>query len=91
MTTAIMKYEALSEVLVPLTEEFEAGNRHGVRIDGSRMAQSEALRECIAELLAEGWLEQCDLSNCYKLTGAGYQQFGARMRALRTLAACSVA
>ena len=91
MTTAILRYETLSELLVPLAEEFEGGNRHGVRLDGSCMAQSEALRECLAELLAEGWLDQCDLENRYKLTEAGYKHFGARMKALRTLAECSVA
>jgi hypothetical protein len=90
MTTAILKYETLSELLLPLAEEFETGNRHGVRLDGSRMAQSEVLRECVAELLAEGWLDQCDLSNRYKLTNAGYKHFGIRMKALRTLAEMSV-
>jgi hypothetical protein len=91
MTTAILKYEILTELLLPLAEEFETGNRHGVRLDGSRMAQSEALRECISELVAEGWLDQCDLSNRYKLTDAGYKHFGTRMKALRTLAEIGVA
>jgi len=91
MTTAIMKYEALSEILLPLAEEFEKGNRHGLRFDWSDMEESGPLKECIAELIAEGWLDQCHLANRYRLTEAGYKHFEARLRALRTLAEVAVA
>lgn len=91
MTTAIMKYEALSEILLPLAEEFEKGNRHGFRLDPLGMEKSGPLTECIAELIAEGWLDQCYLAGRYRLTEAGYKHFEARLRALRTLAEVGVA
>jgi hypothetical protein len=85
MTTAVMKYEALTEILLPLGDQFEAGNPRGLKLDPSRMEQSEPLRECLAELIAEGWLTQGRLLNHYKLTKEGYQHFEPRLRALRTL------
>jgi predicted transcriptional regulator len=85
MTTAVMKYEALTEILVPLAERFEAGDVHGLRLDASRIETAQPLRECVDELLAEGWLTQGLVRNHYRLTEEGYRHFGPRLHALRTL------
>jgi hypothetical protein len=91
MTTAVMKYEALTEILLPLGDQFEAGTPHGLKLEPSRVEESEPLRECLTELIAEGWLMQGRLLNHYKLTREGYQHFETRLRALRTLEGQSAA
>jgi len=85
MKTAVMKYEALTEILPSLAERFEAGDLGGVGLDASRVAASQPLRECVAELLVEGWLTQGLRSNHYRLTEEGYRHFAPRLHALRTL------
>ena len=83
--TAVMKYEALTEILLPLAERFEAGDLDGVKLEASRVEAFGPLRECAAELLEEGWLTSGRLSNHYRLTEEGYRHFGPRLHALRTL------
>jgi len=85
MATAVMKYQVLNEILRPLAERFEAGDAHGLKLDSSHMNMPESLEECLAELIAEGWLERCSLLNRYKLTEEGYQHFLPRLRALQML------
>jgi hypothetical protein len=85
MTTAVMKYQALTEILLPLADQFEAGNGRGLQLGPWRTQQSEVLQECVAELIAEGWLEEGSVLNHYRLTAEGYQHFAPRLRALRTL------
>jgi len=84
MTTAIMKYEALSEILLPLANAFETGNEHGLRLDPSSREEGP-LKECLSELIAEGWLARCLSLNHYALTMEGYRHFEPRLRALRDL------
>ena len=90
-TTAVMKYEALTEILLPLAEQFEADNPRGLALEPARAEESEPLKECLAELIAEGWLTPCCPLNHYKLTKEGYQHFEPRLRALRTLGESSTA
>ncbi len=85
MTTALVKYEALTRALLPLVDQFEADNSRGLKMEPSCVEQSEPLKECVAELLSEGWLEECGPSNYYKLTTEGHQHFATRVRALRTM------
>jgi len=85
MTSAVMKYEVLTTILLPLAEEFEGESRHGLALEPLCAEESEPLKECLAELIAEGWLAHCCPSNRYKLTKEGYQHFEPRLRALRIL------
>jgi hypothetical protein len=85
MTIAIRKYAALTELLLPLAEEFEAGNPRGIALELASTKEPELLKECLAELIADRWLTQCHSSNLYKLTEEGYQHFEPRLRALRVL------
>jgi hypothetical protein len=80
-----MKYEVLTEILLPLAERFEAGDLDGLQLEASRVETFGPSRECVAELLEEGWLTSGRLSNHYRLTEEGYRHFGPRLHALRTL------
>ncbi|MFZ1203830.1 MAG: hypothetical protein WA369_10940 [Candidatus Acidiferrales bacterium] len=91
MTTAVMKYEVLTELLLPLAERFEAGDPDGLKLEASRPEAFWPLRECVAELLEERWLTAGRLSDHYRLTEEGYRHFGPRLHALQTLGDLSAA
>jgi hypothetical protein len=82
---ATNKDEVLDEILLPLADEFEAGNPRGRTFDPSCPEEFEPLRECVADLLAEQWLAQSGPFKIYTLTPAGYRNFKPRIQALRTL------
>jgi|HubBroStandDraft_4_1064222.scaffolds.fasta_scaffold2320161_1 hypothetical protein len=77
--------EILNELLLPLADEFEAGNPHGRTFDPSCPEEFEPLRECLADLIAEGWLAQRGPFKIYVLTPDGYRNLKPRINALRAL------
>lgn len=81
------KEEILDEILLGLADSFEAGNRHGYGIeqDPLRPEEFEPLRECLADMISEGWLTQRYSFRIYDLTPAGYRHFKPRIQALRFL------
>ena len=79
------KEEVLDEILLGLADEFEAGNPHGRTYEPSCPEEFEPLRECLAEMVADGWLAQRRQFKIYKLTPAGYSHYKARVQALRAL------
>jgi hypothetical protein len=66
-------------------QKFPIGNPRGIALELPSTKESELLKECLAELIADRWLTQCHSSNLYKLTEEGYQHFEPRLRALRVL------
>jgi hypothetical protein len=85
MTKGILKYEVLNDLLLPLADQFEAGDPNGLPLAPSSVDESEPFKECLAELVAEGWLASCRQKNHYKLTRDGYVHFEPRRNALRTM------
>lgn len=77
--------EILDAILLSLADEFEAGNPHGRTIDPSCAEEFEPLRECLADLIAEGFLARRCPFKIYNLTSAGYLKFKPRIQALRSL------
>jgi hypothetical protein len=82
---ATTKDEILGEILLGLADEFEAGNPHGRTFEPSCPEEFEPLRECLAEMIAEGWLAQRRPLRIYNLTPSGYRNFKPRIQALRAL------
>jgi hypothetical protein len=75
----------LDQVLLPLADQFEAGNsNHWYSFNISQITDYESLRECLAELVAEGSVLR-DYSGRFQLSQTGYAKYGARIKALRTL------
>lgn len=85
MKPATTKDEVLDEILLGLADEFEAGNPHGRTFEPSCPEEFEALCECLADMIAEGWLTQRRPLRIYNLTPAGYRNFKPRIQALRAL------
>ncbi len=77
--------EVLDEILLGLADEFEAGNPHGRTFEPSCPEEFEPLRECLADMIADGWLTQRRPLRIYNLTRAGYRNFKPRIHALRAL------
>jgi hypothetical protein len=74
----------LDAILLGLADEFEAGNPHGRTYEPSCPEEFEPLRECLAEMISEGWLAQRRPFKIYSLTSAGYRNLKPRIQALRT-------
>jgi hypothetical protein len=85
MKKGILKYEVLNEILLPLAEQYEAGNPNGLPLAPANVDDSQAFKECLAELGSEGWLTPCRQLDHYKLTRDGYVHFEPRLHALRTM------
>lgn len=79
--------EMLDEILPCLADEYEAGNHSGRTIEPTSLEEFEALRECLAMQVADGWVHRQNFGklNVYRLTGAGYAKYKPRIDALRTL------
>jgi hypothetical protein len=75
----------LDEILLGLADEFEAGNRHFRTYDPSSAEEYEPLRECLAALIAEGYLVDFQKTRSYQLTSSGYARYKTRIDALRAL------
>jgi hypothetical protein len=87
MKTAPTKEELWYGVLLGLADTFEAakGQWFGIEPDPSCPEEFEPLRECLAEMIAEGWLAQYRPAKIYALTPAGYRHFLPRIQAMRAL------
>jgi hypothetical protein len=85
MKPATTKDEIPDEILLGLADEFEAGNPHGRTFEPSCPEEFEPLRECLAEMIAEGWLAQRRPFKIYCITADGYRNFKLRIQALRAL------
>jgi hypothetical protein len=85
MKKGILKYEVLNEILLPLADQYEAGNPNGLPLPPANLDDSQAFKECLAELGSEGWLAPCFQLDHYKLTHDGYVHFEPRLHALRTM------
>jgi hypothetical protein len=85
MKPATTNNEILDEILPGLADEFEAGNPHGRTFAPSCPEEFQPLRECLADMIAEGWLTQRRPLKIYSLTPAGYRNFRPRIQALRAL------
>jgi hypothetical protein len=79
------KTDMLDSILLPLADAFEEGKGHGLPITPASAEEYEPLRECIAELIAEGSLSDPRKMKVYYLTQAGYLKYRPRINALRAL------
>jgi hypothetical protein len=80
-----MDTKILDQVLLPLADQFEAGvlNRwFSLKPDHSE--NYEQLRECMAELFAEGSIQRTG-GEMFRLTPNGYSKYESRIKALRAL------
>ena len=87
MKTAPTKEQILHDILLSLADEFEAGNLHGRSIEADKACpeEFEPLRECLADIISEGWVRQMRGFPIYYLTSEGYRHFKPRIQVLRTL------
>lgn len=75
----------LDQILIPLADQFEARNRnHWYSFEPSHIIGNEGLRECLAELVAEGSVLK-DRSGRFQISEPGYTKYVHRIRALRAL------
>ena len=79
--------EILRSVLVPLADEFEAGNRRGSVDPGS--IEYPPVRDYVTMLIAEGSLTEFMIAShrtgMYQLTNEGYEKYKSQIAALRAL------
>jgi hypothetical protein len=72
-------------VLLPLADQFEAGiPNHWYSFKHGDPTEYEPLRECMAELVAEGSVRR-DESGRFQFLQAGYAKYLPRVQALRAL------
>jgi hypothetical protein len=85
MIVPIMDTEILDQVLLPLADQFEAGSpNHWYSFKPGEVNEYERLRECMAELVAEGSVIRSD-SGDFRFSQPGYSKYLPRIRAQRTL------
>jgi hypothetical protein len=79
--------ETLDSILRPLADVFDAGSKHWQSIDPASPEEYEPLRECIAQLRAEGSLKAPNekMHGPFQLTEDGYNKYLPRIKALRVL------
>jgi hypothetical protein len=79
--------EILRSILLPLADEFEAGNTRAKTIDPASTEEYEPLRKCLATLMAEGslteFLIESQKTGMYQLTNEGYRKYKPRIDALQ--------
>jgi hypothetical protein len=75
----------LDQILMPLADQFEAGNtNHWYSFKSGDVTEYEALRECTAELVAEGSILRSAAGD-FKFSQSGYTKYLPRIKALRAL------
>ena len=80
-----MENAFLDQILVPLADQFEARNRnHWYSFEPGHVIGNEGLRECLAELVAEGSVLRHP-SGRFQFSELGYTKYVHRIRALRAL------
>ena len=83
-----MNTELLDQVLLSLAEQFEArGPEYWCSFNPENVTESEQLRECIAELLAEGSIRSNHSAERFQFSRSGYLTYQSRIQALRGLKA----
>jgi hypothetical protein len=75
----------LDSIVLPLADNYEAGNRHFVSITPSSFEEYEPLRVSLAELIAEESLENFEKTHVYRFTNKGYLKYKPRIGALRSM------
>ncbi|MGH9688659.1 MAG: hypothetical protein ACRD5K_16365 [Candidatus Acidiferrales bacterium] len=85
MNTAPTKETILDEILLGLADLFESGSTswYSIEQDKERPEEFEPLRECLAQMISEGWLAQWRPTKLYRLTSDGYRQLKPRIEVLR--------
>jgi predicted transcriptional regulator len=77
--------EILRSVLVPLADEFEAGNRRG-SLDPASI-EYPSVRDYVTMLIAEGSVAEFMIASrgtgMYQLTNEGYEKYKSQIAALR--------
>jgi hypothetical protein len=85
--------EILGSILLPLADEFEAGNRRGRAIEPASSTEYEPVQKWLATLIAEGSLTEFMIASqrtgMYRLTDEGYRKYKPRIDALRVLPSAS--
>jgi hypothetical protein len=85
MTETLMtKGELLKSILLPLADAYE-GKKGPRTFTALSVEEHEPLRECIAELTAEGSVTDPFGMKAYHLTDAGYRKYQPSIVAWRTL------
>lgn len=79
------KEQVLNDILLSLADQFESGSTQWRWFKPESPQEFEPLRECLADMISEGWLDRFDSFNAYKLTPAGYKHFRRQIKALRVL------
>lgn len=80
-----MENAFLDQVLIPLADQFEAGKRnHWYSFKPGEVTEYEGLRECLAELVAEGSVLKHP-SERFQFSDSGYRKYIHRIRALRAI------
>ena len=80
-----METKILDQLLLPPADQFEAGNpNHWYSFNHGDASEYEPLRECMAELVAEGSVRRSH-SGHFQFSQAGYAKYLPRIKALRTL------
>ena len=81
------KEEILNEILPGLADGFEAGNQKARWFSPSSAEEFEPLRECAAELVAEGSARSFQTPQTFimALTAEGYRRYKPLIDALRSL------
>ena len=79
-----MNAQMLDEILLPLADEFEAGDRGFRTFAPSSVAEYEPLRECLVKLIDEGSLLDYR-TRAYQFSPAGYSKYKSRIDALRLM------
>lgn len=83
-----MNTELLEQVLLSLAEQFEAtGPKYWCSFNPANVTECEQLRECIAELLAEGSVCSDHSAERFQFSRSGYIKHLSRIQALRELKA----
>jgi hypothetical protein len=81
-----MRTEILDQVLLPLADQFEAGNpHHWYGFQPGAVNEYEKLRECMAELAAERSVIRDPSGKLFQFSQSGYTKYLPRIRALRGL------
>jgi hypothetical protein len=77
----------LDQVLLPLADQFEAGNpNRWYSFKPGAVDEYEKLRECMGELVAEGSVLR-DFAGHFQFSKSGYAKHLGRIKALRALKA----
>jgi hypothetical protein len=81
--------DILDQLLLPLADQFEAGQPNHWYSFKTGVPEYEKLRECLAVLVAEGSVLR-GFAGHFQFTKSGYSKYLPRVKALRALSAAGV-